>query len=229
MNKPVKHCPMDPRVCECGHWYCVTCNRPRISLIFNTASKDPAVQGGNPFRATPYSVRYALFKDKILLPSLEMGFDEVIVCGVFEAGEGYTYVPMKPMRRDRRDALHQRDLGGAYATGDLLVFCHDDHLPGPGFVEELKQLNVDTSWDLLVPKRLHGITGAELNNGRADNYMGGHCLVMCRQLWAEVPWTSVDTEWWDTSLTRLWREAGARIVWTDALTHLDMEATEDET
>lgn len=204
----------------------------KISLIINTAAKDPAVLGGNPFRKTAYTERYNLLKNTVLPAVLTEGFDEVIVCGVFEEGDGYKYVPMKPMRRDRRDALHQRDLGAAYATGDLLVFCHDDHVPGPGgFVKTLKDLDLanDPPWDLLVPQRLHGVTGAELNNGRADNYMGGHCLVMRRWLWAEVPWTSVDTEWWDCSLTRVWRETGAEIVWTDALTHLDMEATEDET
>ncbi len=200
----------------------------KTSFILNTASKDPALQGGNPFRKTAYTERYACLRNIILPTILKAGFDEVIVCGVFEEGEGYRYVPMKPLHRDRRDALHQRDLGGAYANGDVLVFCHDDHMPGEGFVEALRTLAEDPSWDLLVPKRLHGITQVELNNGRADNYMGGHCLAMRRWLWAEVPWTSVNTEWWDCSLTRLWREAGAKIVWSDMLTHYDLEAAEDE-
>ena len=200
----------------------------KISLILNTASKDPALQGTNIFRGTPYSARYGLLKDRILSSVCDSGFDEVIVCGVFEEGPGYRYVPMAPKRRDRRDALHQRDLGAAYATGDILVFCHDDHAPAHDFAEKLQVLADDQSWDILVPKRLHGITDAELNNGRADAYMGGHCLAMRRWLWAEVPWTSVDTEWWDISLSRLWREAGAKIVWNDTLIHYDLEATECE-
>jgi hypothetical protein len=38
----------------------------------------------------------------------------------------------------------------------------------------------------------------------------------------------VDTEYWDVSMTRLWREKGADLLWTDQLVHLDMEAAEDE-
>ena len=198
----------------------------KISLIINSASKDPALVGGNMYRATPYSARYGMLKDRIL-PSLG-GFDEVIVCGVFEPGTGWRYVPMKPRRRDRRDALHQRDLGAAYSTGDILVFCHDDHAPAHDFADQLRALADDPSWDLIVPERRHGVTDAVLNNGRAENYMGGHCLAMRRWLWAEVPWTSVDTEYWDTTMTRLWREAGGKIVWSDTLIHYDLEATECE-
>jgi len=200
----------------------------KISLIINTAAKDPALRGNNDFRSTPYSARYALLKDQILPKVCNAGFDEVIVCGVFEPGHKFRYVAMQPKRRDRRDALHQRDLGAAYATGDLLVFCHDDHMPGPGFVKGLRKLAGNLKWDLLVPKRVHGITGVELNNGKDTGYMGGHCLVMRRWLWAEVPWTSVDTEWWDVSMSRMWREAGGKIAWTDDITHVDMEVTVDE-
>ena len=197
----------------------------KISLIINTACKDPAVAGAsNMYRSGSYGARYGILKDRVLPAVTTAGFDEVIVCGVFEPGEGYRYVPMQPRWRDRRDALHQRDLGASYATGDLLVFCHDDHTPAPGFVEVLQQIALDPDWDLLVPKRLHALTSAELENGRALDYMGGHCLVMKRWLWAEVPWTSVNTEWWDVSLTRLWREAGAKIIWNDELVHLDLEA-----
>ena len=200
----------------------------KLSLVLNTASKDPTLCGSNAYRGSPYSARYELMRTRILPGVRDAGFDEIIVCGVFEPGEGYLYVPMQPRRRDRRDALHQRDLGAAYTTGDILVFCHDDHLPGPGFAEKLKVLAEDPSWDLLVPRRLHGITNAELNNGREGTYMGGHCLAMRRWLWAEVPWTSVDTEWWDCAMSRLWREAGGKIAWNDTLIHYDLEATEHE-
>jgi hypothetical protein len=200
----------------------------KLSLVINTASKDPALQGTNAFRQSAYSARYGLMREHILPTMVDAGFDEVIVCGIFEAGLGYRYVPMAPKRRDRRDALHQRDLGAAYATGDILVFCHDDHAPAYDFAAKLGALADDPSWDLLVPRRLHGITDAEMNNGRDGNYMGGHCLAMRRWLWAEVPWTSVDSEWWDVPMTRLWREAGAKIVWNDSLIHYDLEATADE-
>lgn len=200
----------------------------KLSLIINTAAKDPALKGSNVFRQAAYSSRYEIMHTKILPVVRDAGFDEIIVCGCFEEGQGYRYVPMQPKRRDRRDALHQRDLGAAHSTGDILIFCHDDHAPAPDFAEQLRLVADDTGWDLLVPRRLHGVTNGEMNNGRIDNYMGGHCLAMRRWLWAEVPWTSVDTEWWDKTMTRLWREAGGKIVWSDALIHYDLEAAGNE-
>jgi hypothetical protein len=199
----------------------------KLSLVINSAAKDPALKGSNIHRLSAYSERLGLMRDKIIPTVVDAGFDEVIVCGVYEAGNGYRYVPMAPRRRDRRDALHQRDLGAAYATGDILVFCHDDHAPAHDFVEKLRSAAAEP-WDILVPQRRHGITDAVLDNGKAADYMGGHCLAMRRWLWAEVPWTSVDTEWWDVPMTRLWREAGGKIAWSDELIHYDLEATENE-
>ena len=121
-------------------------------------------------------------------------------------------------------------MGARHATGDVLVFCHDDHVPDSHSVEILRNhygYNMHQN-DLLIPKRLHAITGEELNNGQADDYMGGHCLAMHRSLWAEVPWTSTDLIFWDVTMTRLWREAGANLIWHDELIHYDLEAGEDE-
>lgn len=217
----------------------------RISYIINTACTDPHVNAGrNRWRQAGYSERYRLLKEKVLPAALSQDFDEIIVCGNFETGTGYQYVPMEPRYRDRRDALWQRELGARYATGDVLVFGHDDHAVASGFKSNLLNwiIGFDTevtdldnkpvyerkSWDLLIPKRQHALTGAELNNGKADGYMGGHVLVMKRWLWAQVPWTTLDTEWWDTSMTRMWQEAGGKLVWADDLVHLDVEATENE-
>ena len=58
--------------------------------------------------------------------------------------------------------------------------------------------------------------------------MGGHCLVMKRWLWAEVPWTLLDTEYWDVPMTREWKKVGGKLLWVDDLVHYDLEATEDE-
>jgi hypothetical protein len=84
-------------------------------------------------------------------------------------------------------------------------------------------------WDILVPKRIHGITGEELNNGKAEGYMGGHTLVMKRAAWAQVPWTTVNPpRCWDIHMTRKWIEADLKIVWTDDLVSIDLEAKADE-
>lgn len=204
----------------------------KISYIINTASRDAWQHGrGNPWRVAGYSERYTLLKDKVLPAALPQGFDETIVAGIFEEGAHYRYVMVLPRCRDRRDALWQRELGARHATGDILVFSHDDHMLHPQFLKTLRAWIAvpPEPWDLLIPKRVHGVTGKELNNGKQDDYMGGHVLVMKRWLWAEIPWTSVDTEFWDTTMTRLWRQAGGKLVYADDLVHIDVEAKEDET
>ena len=191
----------------------------KTSLIVNTCSLDvlaPKVVYG---RCT-YRERADLLRDKILPSARQDGWHEIIVAGIFEEGEGYTYVKLDPIYRDRRDALWQRELGARHATGDVLAFSHDDHMFAsltPSLIQQH-----DPEWDLLVPKRVD-CAGTELNNGRDHDYMGGHSLVMRRWLWARIPWTSVDTVWWDRSLTRLWRQEGGRIVFTDSLCHIDLD------
>lgn len=203
----------------------------QISYIINTACMDPwANERGNLHRSAGYSQRYSILKEKVLPAALSQGFDEVIVAGVFEPGTGYQYVPVQPHHRDRRDALRQRELGARYATGDILVFGHDDHALDINFRNILWACYDDPKypWDLLIPQRQHAITGAVMNNGEAAGYMGGHVLVMKRWLWAEVPWTACDTEYWDTTMTRLWREVGGKLVYADDLIHFDVEASPDE-
>ena len=203
----------------------------RISLCINTAASDPLVNtNSNWYRKAGYGARYGILKEKMLPVALQQGFDEVIVAGVFEEGDGYQYVPVPPRYRDRRDALWQREMGARYATGDILVFSHDDHSLEDNFRYNLAAVwgRTTHTWDLIIPRRIHGITGAELNNGKETGYMGGHALVMKRWLWAQVSWTSVDSEWWDTSMTRLWKEAGGKLVWAEDLVHIDVEATEEE-
>lgn len=213
----------------------------KTSLIFNTACMDPLVRSSKNFwRTASYGDRVEVLKETIKCAE---GFDEIIVAGTFEPGEGYQYVEVQPRFRDRRDALYQREFGARYSTGDVLVFCHDDHRPGEDFCDKLLQVYLCinrteqekeswkeyTDWDLLIPERRHLVTDEILNNGKEKGYMGGHCLVMKRWLWAEVPWIMLDTEYWDISMTRLWKEAGAKLLWVDDLVHYDCEATEEET
>lgn len=205
----------------------------KVSLVINSASLDRVGRrANNPHRHAGYVDRADLLRD-VILPSAKIsGFDEILVVGVFEEGEGYQYIPMNPRYRDRRDALYQRDLGFRHSTGDVVVFCHDDHKPSDGFATKLRTIEGD--WDILVPKRTHHITGEELNNGhekfaeadgrRSGVYMGGHCCVFRRWVIAEVPWTTVNTEFWDVVLTGKWKDAGARMEFTDVVSHVDLEA-----
>ncbi len=193
----------------------------RLSLIINTCAGDPLA--GQPVHGNrSYRQRYALLQTEILPIALSQGWDEVIVAGQFEEGLGYSYAEQQPIFRDRRDALWQRELGARMSTGHILAFSHDDHVFGDGIVKRLHELCTHDDWDLLVPRR-EDRNGVLLNNGKASDYMGGHSLVMRRWLWAQVPWTSVDTEWWDTTMTRIWREEGGRIVWDDSISHIDMD------
>jgi hypothetical protein len=120
----------------------------------------------------------------------------------------------------------QREHGARLTTGDIIVFCHDDHAPGDGLADYLRTLTPDV--DIVVPRRVHLLTKATLNNGSEQKYMGGHCYAMRRWIWATVPLTSAPDEYWDTHLTQIWTTAGATISWTDAVCHYDCEATPEE-
>jgi len=200
-----------------------------IDIIFNTCCMDPLASiKHNPWREGSYAHRKEMLGDSIEAVPTGIG---VIVAGAFtgdQANRGYLYVQVDPIRRNRTDALQQRELGARHSTADVMVFCHDDHRPGEGFFNALESRKPFPSWDILVPKRIHGITGEEMENGRKDGYMGGHCLVMRRWLWARVPWTSCDTAFWDIPMTALWREAGGTLVHTDELVHIDIEVGADE-
>lgn len=191
----------------------------RTSLVINTCCMDPLAPKVR-YGVRTYRERRELLHDVILAHATDSGWDEVIVVGTFEPGDDYRYVSMQPIRRDRRDALWQRELGARLALGDTLAFSHDDHMFGEHTPDKLRDYE-GPPWDLLVPRRVD-LAGNELNNGRAAGYMGGHSLIMKRDLWAYVPWTSCDTEWWDIPMTRLWSQYG-KIVHTDALEHIDVD------
>jgi hypothetical protein len=202
----------------------------RVSLIINTACADSIVgDRQNPFRSARYRDRARLLEHEVL-PRCG-GFDEIVVSGVFPMSladrfPSVRWVAVPQQRRDRWDALNQREVGARFVSADILVFCHDDHAPGAGLADYLRMLPPDV--DILVPRRVHLITGAVLNNGKADGYMGGHCYAMRRWIWATVPLTAAPDEFWDTYLTPIWRTAGAKIVWSEEALHYDCEATETE-
>jgi len=204
--------------------------KPRVSLIINTACGDPIIgERRNLYRSATYQQRIDLLATQVL-PRVQ-GFDEVIIAGVFpklltEQFPDFRFVHVPAQRHDRWDALAQRETGARWATGDILVFCHDDHAPGETLADYLRSMPPTT--DILVPKRVHLKNGASMNNGRADGYMGGHCYAMRRWIWASIPLTTAPDEFWDIYLTPLWRTAGASIVWTDDACHYDCEALEGE-
>ena len=195
----------------------------RISLIINSACMAPhASATRNPFRQSAYSDRTETIQ-KIL--NTGPYFDECIVAGSYQPGPGYTYLNVEPVHADRRDALYQREMGARLATGDILCFTHDDHLPQFNGSD----IPVGDGWDILVPRRIHGKTGAELPNGQAEGYMGGHTLLMRREVWVAVPWLTVETaRCWDLVMTDKWLDEGFKIAYTDELVSVDLEAEEGE-
>jgi hypothetical protein len=205
---------------------------PKHSLIINTACGDAHTAGNrNPYRSARYGERASLLADHILPAVHTCGFNEVLIAGVFPqrlaaAFPEFSWVVVPPQRRNRWDGLLQREMGARFATGDTLTFCHDDHSPAESYAYALDSVN--EPWDILVPRRIHATTREELNNGRADGYMGGHCYTMQRWLWAALPLTTAPDEWWDIWLTPRWLQLGAKMVYSDTITHYDLEATPDE-
>ena len=199
-------------------------SKPRVSLIVNTACEAPhAAQFSNPFRSGTYSDRAKLLGEII---DAGQNFDECLVAGSYHAGENYTYVGVDPVYSDRRDALYQRELGARASTGDILCFTHDDHYPHFSAADVLAH---DPDWTILIPKRVHGKTGETLVNGRDEGYMGGHTLLMRRDVWADTPWLSVETaRCWDLGMTDIWHKNGWELTFTDALVSMDLEAKEGE-
>lgn len=192
----------------------------RVSLIINTAVT--TAKGGNPFRSSSYADREAGL-ERIIDEGVPEAVEK-IVAGSYKPNDGFTYLEVPPLYGDRRDALVQREMGARLSTGDILVFTHDDHLPN-FHASDIP----DGEWDILVPKRVHGIDGRDLPNGQEQDYMGGHTLIMRREAWVRVPWLAVVPErCWDLPMTRLWREAGLKIEWTDDIISVDLEAKENE-
>ena len=204
----------------------------RHSLIINTACGDAHVAGQkNPYRSRRYGERAELLRAAILPRAIDGGFDDIIVAGIFpqtlsEAFDELLWIKVPPQRHNRWDGLFQREVGARFASGDLLTFCHDDHAPQKDYATEMRQIDYD--WDIIVPERIHGITGESMNNGKDEGYMGGHCYTMKRWLWASMPLTSAPDEWWDIWFTPKWLQLGAEIVWEDSIQHFDMEATAAE-
>jgi len=199
----------------------------RTSLIINTACGDPFASAV-PTREAMYEDRYEYIKRIIS----EFGgvCDEIVIAGKLPDGElegVCRYIELIGGYGDRRDALLQREMGARASTGDVLIFTHDDHLPR--WTRQDIEEEYGGSWDILVPKRIHGITGEVLNNGRENGYMGGHTLVMKRDTWIRIPWVTVIPErCWDLPFTKLWKQEGVTIAYSDILKSVDLEAKAHE-
>jgi hypothetical protein len=199
----------------------------RSSLIINTAALAPhAATSSNLWRTGTYAERAKLVER--IVDTCYGKWDEIIVAGNYKPDSAkpsrYIYIDVSPMYGDRRDALVQREMGARLSTGELLAFTHDDH--SPDFAA--KDIP-DGDWHILVPKRIHGISGVKLPNGEEEGYMGGHTLIMRRDIWVVIPWLTVTPHrCWDLPMTRIWKEAGLNIEFSDDLVSIDLEAQEGQ-
>lgn len=205
----------------------------KYAWICTTCIGDPAAWnqlGGAGTTSMAMRERKELLEQKIIPAALEQGFDDLIVGGrtgqeTCDMFPDVTFVEIKPHYLDRREAFHIRDVCTEFYTdADVIVYQADDHMLGPDFLKKLKATR--KAWAVLTPRRLHGVTGEDLNNGGADGYSGYHCHAFRRWVWEKVPFMSVDLHAADVSMSRMWREVGAVMLWPDEPTVTDLEIPE---
>ncbi len=201
-----------------------------VSVIVNTAALGEVSAAVLSSGGVQHGLRTTLLRER-LLPRLLRDPDvgEVIVVGEWESGEGYRYVPCNSVNYDCTDALEQRQRGFEASTGRLVVFLHDDHIPADDFFQVLREYDVSPAWDVLVPiRRALDSEGSvhNLENGRQEGYVMGHCSVLRRAVCERAPWRRVPKVYtWDICATLLWRDANAKILWADDLVVYDLEAS----
>ena len=206
-----------------------------ITLVVNTAAMQPEItlsSGKVPHSWRGYALRNWILPAYINNPYI----DQLIVSGVWEEGEGYEYVCCPSVNFDCTDALFQRHAGFLKATGDILIFAHDDH-----FLPEMpdpigKCMDRDEVYGVISPSRytrLRKVEGERLFNGEdrfpfsncpGVPYISGHCGIYRREVIEKCPWNKVDKVFtWDICHTRQIKEAGFKINWTDDIRCWDVE------
>src|SRR3990167_7082867 len=163
-----------------------------LSVLINTCAQDTALSR---FATRIYAMR------TFILPAYcgDAGIAEVIVSGVWEPGEGYTYVPVLGQHNNIFDAARQRQAALEVATGDFLVFQADDHLCDRTILDA-PQLMDDRGLDVLVPMRLTRMRGRieYLNNGEPgcdlaqwNGYVLWHGAIYRRSALVACPWDTI--------------------------------------
>ena len=213
------------------------------TLAINTCCLDPEAGAGSSSGKKPYAQREFVLRNFIIPSALnDPMLDEVIVVGSWEDGPGYTYVPKPSIHFNCTDTLHQRQAAFEASHGDLVIFCHDDHLLdlmhyGAHFNAQgyMQSMGVD----VLVPARftrLRNVRGERLNSGEPGmwkqateeqqvyGYIPGHCAIYTRAVIEKCPWEAVPNVFvWDTKHTAMIRAAEFNIEWTPMCRVWDVE------
>ncbi len=222
-----------------------------ISLCINTCANgtkaaDTLSSGRQPHAQRSFALRNFILPAALADPT----FDEVIVVGEWEPGNGYIYIEVPSVHFSCVDALAQRQAGFERSKGDWVVFQHDDHLLDPLPLAEVfgtitwKENFIVFDEDVLVPSRytrLRNVNGERLSNGEQKlcndetcdfmdeplekGYISGHCAIYRREVLEKCPWGNVDkVHTWDVAHTAQIRAADFNIEWSDALRVYDCEA-----
>jgi hypothetical protein len=135
-----------------------------------------------------------------MLPWLsQMGFDQLLVTGVWEPGPGYGYVQVPEYYKGIGDLLFQRQAGFDFTTGapeDWVLYLNDDTLWSP----DNPALPTDGP-DVLSPSRWTRArvgAGERLNDGsqasstwNETDYVQFHGTLVRRRVTERVPWVSL--------------------------------------
>lgn len=221
--------------------------KPIVSLVVNTCAGGVKAAKTLSSGKQPHAQRSFALRNFILPAALaDPKFDEVIVVGEWEPGNGYIYIEVPSVHFSCVDALAQRQAGFERSTGGFIVFQHDDHILAPDVGRRLQ----GSSWvnggvageiGVLIPSRytrLRNVNGERLNNGAPSpggpegninpyhlGFVSGHCAIYRREVLEKCPWGDVDkVHTWDCAHTRQIRDAGFSIKWSDALCVHDCEA-----
>lgn len=156
------------------------------------------------------------FVPMVLGSVLSQNFDEVVVVGDWhmdtkDLPTAHRYLCVAPLTRTTNDALVKRDVGALATTADILVYLCDDHILGPHFAAELREV-VNEAWGVIVPNRFDR-NGRRLNMGERDGYCGGHAGVFRRRVIQTRPWSTMPHHRnWDVLASGVQQNNGARFL-----------------
>ena len=196
-----------------------------ISLCINTAAgashaKHIKSSGGVPYSWRAYALKHFILPAYIRDPSI----DEVIVVGIWEEGDGYTYVHVPPEHYSWADCIAQRQAGYEAASGSMLIFQHDDHVMEPLDTQRITAMEFG---DVISPARYtrtRVFAGEPLNDGSNGGYIDGHCALYKRKVIETCPWKDVPVTFtMDVKHTEQIRAAGFNIHFTDVVRCWDVE------
>ena len=191
----------------------------RLTVVINTCALGPrATETTSATNGAVYAARRYALGNFILPAYLEDDFiSEVVVVGEWCEGDGYTYIHSPSRYFSSDDAVAQREAAAKVATGDIIVFQHDDHILHPKAAKELVMTEMNGADVLVLPRfvrsRLGDLTKPN-GSGATPPYIGGHCAAYTRDAISRVPWRAVPAiREWDQAQTMLMRASGLKISW----------------